>query len=106
MLKTRPAALFEAVSKHIRLSPSRHETLGWLVTAMLSAGTTSLWKLAPHIGSVAEVESVYRRLARFFQHVRFDGSAFARMIVAVLGLDKIGAWDMALDRWARFTSTS
>ena len=98
MLKTRPAALFEAVSKHIRLSPSRHETLGWLVTAMLSAGTTSLWKLAPHIGSVAEVESVYRRLARFFQHVRFDGSAFARMIVAVLGLDKIGAWDMALDR--------
>ncbi len=98
MLNTRPAALFEAVSKHIDLSPTRLETLVWLVTAMLSAGTTSLWKLAPHIGSMAEVDSVYRRLARFFQHVRFDGAAFARVIVAVLGLDKIGAWDMALDR--------
>jgi hypothetical protein len=98
MLKTRPIALFEAVSKHIKLSVTRHETLGWLVTAMLTACTTSLWKLAPHIGTNTEVESVYRRLARFFQHVRFDGAAFARMIVAVLGLDKIGAWDMALDR--------
>ena len=98
MLKTPSTALFEAVSKHIKLSATRHETLGWLVTAMLTAGTTSLWKLAPHIGSFAEVESVYRRGARFFQHVRFDGAAFARMIVAVLGLDKIGAWDMALDR--------
>ncbi len=98
MLKTRPTALFEAGSKHIRLSPTRYETLGWLVTAMLSAGTTSLWKLAPHIGTRAEVESVYRRLARFFQHVRFDGAAFARMIVDILGLDRINAWDMALDR--------
>jgi hypothetical protein len=98
MLKTRSAALFEAVSKHIKLSPTRHETLSWLVTAMLSAGTTSLWKLAPHVGSAAEVDSVYRRLARFFQHVRFDGAAYARLIVAVLDLDKIGAWNMALDR--------
>ncbi len=98
MLNVRPGALFEAVSKHIKLSPTRHETLGWLVTAMLTAGTTSLWKLAPHIGTNTEVESVYRRLARFFQHVCFDGAAFARLIVAMLGLDKIGAWDMALDR--------
>lgn len=98
MLNVRPTALFEAVSKHIKLSPTRHETLGWLVTAMLTAGTTSLWKLAPHIGTNTEVESVYRRLARFFQHVRFDEAAFARLIVAMLGLDKIGAWDMALDR--------
>jgi Transposase DDE domain len=98
MLNVGPTALFKAVSKHIRLSPSRHETLGWLVTAMLSAGTTSLWKLAPHVGSAAEVESVYRRLARFFQYVRFDGGAFARLIVVVLDLGKIGAWDLALDR--------
>jgi hypothetical protein len=98
MLNTFSAALFGAVSKHIELSPTRQETLCWLVTALLSAGTTSLWKLAPHVGSKAEVDSVYRRLARFFQHVRFNGVAFARMIVVMLGLDKIGAWDMALDR--------
>lgn len=91
-------ALSSLIGKHIGLSASRQETLAWLVGTMLAACTTSLWKMAPHIGAKAEVESVYRRLARFFQHVRFDGAAFARLIVAVLGLEKIGAWDMALDR--------
>jgi hypothetical protein len=57
-----------------------------------------LWRLAPHVGSKAEVDSSYRRLARFFQHVRFNGAAYARLIGTMLGLDKIGAWDMALDR--------
>lgn len=92
-------ALSSFTEKHIRLSATRRETLTWLVATMLSACTTSLWRLAPQVGtSTAEVDSVYRRLARFFQHVRFDGAAFARLIVSVLGLDKIGPWNVALDR--------
>lgn len=92
-------ALSSFTEKHIPLSATRRMTLTWLVATMLAAGTTSLWKLAPHVGTTtAEVDSVYRRLARFFQHVRFDGAAFARLIASVLGLDKIGPWDLALDR--------
>jgi len=92
-------ALSSWIEKHISLSATRQETLSWLVAGMLAAGTTSLWKLAPRVGSTtAEVDSVYRRLARFFQHVSFDGAAFARLIVSVLGLDKSGPWDLALDR--------
>lgn len=92
-------ALSSFTEKHIRLSATRRTTLSWLVATMLAACTTSLWKLAPHVGTAtAEVESVYRRLARFFQHVEFDDAAFARLIVSVLGLDKIGPWDLALDR--------
>jgi hypothetical protein len=92
-------ALSSWIEKHIFLSATRKETLGWLVAAMLAAGTTSLWRLAPRIGSTtAEVDSVYRRLARFFQHVSFDEEAFARLIVSLLGLDKSGAWDLAIDR--------
>lgn len=91
-------ALSSFTEEHICLSATRRETLTWLVATILSACTTSLWKLAPHVGSTAEVDSVYRRLARFFQHVRFDGAAFARLIVSILGLDTIGPWDLALDR--------
>ncbi len=92
------SALFRLVSDHIVLSATRLETLVWLVMGVLSVGTTSLWQLAPHIDTRAEVSSAYRRLARFFQHVRLDGSCFARLIVALLGLERIGAWDLALDR--------
>jgi len=92
-------ALSSWIEKHISLSATRQETLSWLVAGMLAAGTTSLWRLAPRVGSrTAEVDSVYRRLARFFQHVTFDDAAFARLIVSVLGLDKSGPWDLAMDR--------
>lgn len=92
-------ALSSWIRKHISLSATRQETLTWLTGALLAAGTTSLWRLAPRVGaSRAEVPSVYRRFARFFQHVTFDSAAFARLIVAVLGLDKAGPWDLALDR--------
>lgn len=92
-------ALSSWIENHIPLSVTRRETLGWLAGAVLAAGTTSLWRLAPRVGAAsAEVASVYRRFARFFQHVTFDDAAFARLIVAVLGLDKTGPWDLALDR--------
>jgi hypothetical protein len=90
-------ALSSWIAKHIPLSQTRQETLTWLVAAVLAAGTTSLWRLAPHIGADAETDSVYRRLARFFQHVRLDGAVFAHLIVALLGLSG-SPWDLALDR--------
>ena len=92
-------ALSSWIEDHISLSVTRRETLSWLAGTMLAAGTTSLWRLAPRVGTAnAEVPSVYRRFARFFYHVTFDGAAFAKAIVAILGLDKTGPWDLAMDR--------
>lgn len=92
-------ALSNFIDDHISLSVTRRETLSWLAVAMLTSGTTSLWRLAPRIRTAqAEVDSVYRRFARFFQHVTFNSASFARLIVSVLGLDKTGPWDLALDR--------
>jgi hypothetical protein len=59
-------ALSSWIGKQISLSATRQETLTWLNSAMLAAGTTILWRLAPRLGAAsAEVSSVYRRFVRF-----------------------------------------
>jgi hypothetical protein len=73
------AALSEAVSSHIRLSPTRQETLGWLVYLVMRQGTICLWRLAAHVATAAQTASVRRRFYRFFQFVRLDGAVAARM---------------------------
>lgn len=79
-------ALSEATAKHIRLSPTRHETLCWLVLLILRHGTICLWRLAAHVATPAQTDSVRRRFYRFFQHVRFDDGAVARLMAQMLGL--------------------
>lgn len=79
-------ALSEAAAKHVRLWPTRQETLCWLVFLILRFGTISLWRLAAHVATPAHTDSVRRRFYRFFQFVRLDADIAARMVVELLGL--------------------
>ena len=54
----------------IELSKSQLETLCLIVVGMISARTVNLSHLASERPSTALIASTYRRLQRFFQHVR------------------------------------
>lgn len=97
MQKTFSNALSEAISKHIDLSRSRHETLGWLALLIMQHGTICLWRLAAYVATAAQTDSVRRRFYRFFQHVNMDGSTAARIVVDLLGL-RGKPWVLAMDR--------
>ncbi len=97
MQKTFTNALSEAVSKHITLSPTRQETLAWLAFLVMQHGTICLWRLAAHVATKAQTDSVRRRFYRFFQHVRLDGTVAARLVVDLLGLAG-KPWTLAIDR--------
>jgi hypothetical protein len=90
-------ALSEAVSEHIKLSDTRRETLTWLAYLIMRQGTICLWRLASHVATAAQTASVRRRFYRFFQFVRLDGAAAARIVVALLGIGG-KPWVLAMDR--------
>ena len=90
-------ALSKSVSNHVALSASRRETLAWLVLLMMQHGTVCLWWLAAHVDCAAEIASVRRRIYRFFQFARLDGSSVARIVVDLLGLAG-KPWVLAIDR--------
>lgn len=90
-------ALSETLPKHAPLSATRHETLCWLVLAMVRHGTVCLWRLAAHVATNAQTASVRRRFYRFFQFVRLDAETAARIVVALLGLAG-KPWTLAIDR--------
>lgn len=72
------------VSPLVDLSKSRCETLAMLVLGVISARTVNLAHLAPERGAVAVlVASTYRRLQRFFQHVRLPQD-WAAGVISVL----------------------
>jgi hypothetical protein len=81
------AALSSLIIDHIRLSRSRGETLLWLMTSIVQAGTVNLNRLAPHIDSTAQIGSVHRRLERFFNEVELNEAEVAKLIVRALGLE-------------------
>ena len=90
-------ALSGAVANHIRLWPTRQETLCLLVLAMVRHGTICLWRLAAHVTTQARTDSVRRRFYRFFQFVRLDAETAARLVVVLLGLSG-KPWVLAIDR--------
>ena len=63
-------ALAGILRPHVGLSKSRLETLCLLVVGMVSARTVNLGHIACERPGTALVASTYRRLQRFFQHVR------------------------------------
>ncbi len=77
-------ALSASLKEHTELSETRHETLGWLIILIIRLGTVSLWCLAGHVKSDAKTLSIHRRLERFFQKVRLDGSNTARLLVVMM----------------------
>jgi hypothetical protein len=88
--------LQEILRPHVGLSKSRLETLCLIVIGMISARTVNLSHLACERPTTALVASTYRRLQRFFQHVRLGRDWSAPLVIGLLGLE--GPWCLALDR--------
>ena len=66
------AALSEILRPEIDLSKSRLETLCLMVLGMVSARSVNLSHIACERPGTVQTASTYRRLQRFFQHVRPD----------------------------------
>lgn len=90
------AALGEKLRPHVGLSKSRLETLCLIVVGMISSRTVNLTHLASERPREALIASTYRRLQRFFQHVRLAPDWSAPLVIRLLGLR--GRWQLALDR--------
>ena len=90
------APLLETLRPHFSLSKSRLETLAILLVGLANSRTVNLSHLASQFPGTSPHASKYRRLQRFFQHVRLDGDVAARLIVGMLNLR--GPKLLALDR--------
>ena len=90
------AALREKLRPHVGLSKSRLETLCLMLIGMVSARTVNLSHIASERPREALIASTYRRLQRFFQHVRLAPDWSAALVIRLLGLR--GRWQLALDR--------
>lgn len=80
----------------LALSKSRVETLCLIVIGMVSARTVNLSHLACERPATAQPASTYRRLQRFFQHVRLGQDWALPLLVRLLGESR--SWHLALDR--------
>ena len=98
MLQQAIAALGETVSPHVDLSKKRTETLGMIVVGMVSARTVNLSHLASERPGDVQLSSTYRRLQRFFQHVRLEQDWTAPLVSELAGLRGSNRWYLALDR--------
>jgi Transposase DDE domain len=91
-----PSALAAKVSRAIGLSNERVETLVVLIQGLINARTVNLSHLAATFLGPAKVTSNYRRLQRFFQHVRLDDDWLAKTLVTLLRLKP--PYRLCLDR--------
>ena len=90
------APLMTTLSPHFDLSKTRLETLTIMLAGLANGRTVNLSHLASQFPGMALHASSYRRLQRFFQHVRLDGDVVAQLIFRLLDLR--GAQLLALDR--------
>lgn len=98
MLHRAIAALQEILRPHLGLSQDRVETLALMVIAMVSARTVNLSHLAAERPGPVQVGSTYRRLQRFFQHVRLGPDWAVPLVAELTGLRASRRWDLTLDR--------
>ena len=96
MIRKAIDTLSEKLSAGLALSNSRLETLCLLVIGIASVRTVNLSHISGEMPTQAKVESTYRRLQRFFQHVALGQDWSARLVVHQLGL--MGSWHLCLDR--------
>lgn len=96
MIRNAIDTLSEKLSEGLSLSNSRLETLCLLVIGIASARTVNLSHICGEMPTQAKIESTYRRLQRFFQHVTLGQDWSARLVVQQLGLR--GSWHLCLDR--------
>lgn len=78
--------LARTLSRQFELGNSRLATLGALVSGCIASRTVNLSHIAGLVPGQAQIASRYRRLQRFFQHVRLDDGDVARTIVSMLDL--------------------
>ena len=88
--------LISTLRPHFALSNSRLMTLCVLIVGLVNGRTVNLSHLATQFPGDAQHASSYRRLQRFFQHVRFDEDIIAQLIIGVLG--QTSPRYLALDR--------
>lgn len=79
-------ALAEQLRGHVDLSKPRRETMALLCVGMIGARTVNLVHVSDERGSTTvDPASTYRRLQRFFQHVRLPEDWAAAMIARLAG---------------------
>ena len=88
--------LVATLRPHFDLSKTRLETLAVLLAGLANCRTVNLSHLASQFSGTALHASNYRRVQRFFQHVRLDGDVVAVLIVHLLNLARPKL--LALDR--------
>jgi hypothetical protein len=89
-------ALEESLSPHVSLSKSRLETLCLLIVGMVGARTVNLGHIACERPGTALTASTYRRLQRFFQHVRLGQDWTLPLVARLIGPSR--RWTLVLDR--------
>ena len=92
MLHCAIRALEGILSSHVSLSKSRLETLCLLVVGMVSARTVNLGHIACERPGVTLTASTYRRLQRFFQHVRLGQDWTLPLVAQLIGPAATGRW--------------
>lgn len=92
---THLANLERTLSPHVPLSKSRLETLCLLVLGMISARTVNLTHIACERAAPAMIASTYRRLQRFFQHVRLPQDWSVGLVISLIGRPQ--RWYLCLD---------
>ncbi|MTH94518.1 transposase, partial [Roseibium sp. RKSG952] len=81
MIRTALDTLQQKLSAGLSLSHSRLETLCLLVIGIASVRTVNLSHISSEMPTQAKLESTYRRLQRFFQHVCLGQDWSARLVV-------------------------
>lgn len=81
---------------HVDLGKSRLETLCLLLVGMVSARTVNLGHIACERPGSALTASTYRRLQRFFQHVRLGPDWTLPLVAGLLGPGR--RWTLVLNR--------
>jgi hypothetical protein len=95
-LQSTITALESFLRPHVGLSKSRLETLCLLLVGMISARTVNLGHIACEREGTAQIASTYRRLQRFFQHVRLGPDWALPLVAGLVGADR--RWTLVLDR--------
>lgn len=98
MLHHAITTLRNTLRPRLDLSKDRAETLALIVIAMVSARTVNLSHLAAERPGRTQVASTYRRLQRFFQHVRLGRDWAAPLVADLACLRASRRWYLALDR--------
>lgn len=85
------------LGNHFAWNKPRLECFTGLLLSLIRLKQVNLTQLALGLGGSATLPSRYRRLQRFFQTVRFDYDALARLIVQLFDLST-AEYYLTLDR--------